>query len=188
MYIVRTLIDMPPLQKPTDESLMQEVAHGNLDSLKVLFERHHRHIYSFVYKMSGDRMLSEDITQEVFYKLMKYRATYNNGKFISWLFSIARNSLKSYFLKNRGVYVGLDSVQHQVPEDESREKTDYSDLQLALNRLDASDRELLVLHRLQGRAYGEIADILGSTPGAVKTKACRALKKLRQFYFEDNEK
>jgi RNA polymerase sigma-70 factor (ECF subfamily) len=54
--------------------------------------------------------------------------------------------------------------------------------------LDASDRELLVLHRLQGRAYGEIADILGSTPGAVKTKACRALKKLRQFYFEDNEK
>lgn len=44
--------------------------------------------------MSGDKMLSEDLTQEVFYKLMKYRRNYKNGRFLSWLFTIARYSLK----------------------------------------------------------------------------------------------
>ena len=61
------------LETITDEELMHQVAKGDLDQLKVLFERHHRHIFNFLNKMTGDRMLSEDLTQEVFYKVMKYR-------------------------------------------------------------------------------------------------------------------
>ena len=78
---------------------MQEVARGALDSLEELFDRHHKHVYHFLLKMSGDVMLSEDLTQEVFYKVMKYRETYNNGRFVSWLFTIARNSLKTHMKK-----------------------------------------------------------------------------------------
>lgn len=135
--------------------------------------------------MCGDRMLSEDITQEVFYKLMKYRNSYNNGKFVSWLFTIARNSLKTHFRRVPNNYDHVDYLGYKLVAEEETEK-DYSDLHLAINQLDASDRELVILNRFQEIKYEELAEILGSTPGAVKTKVSRALKKLKTIYFQNS--
>jgi RNA polymerase sigma-70 factor (ECF subfamily) len=163
---------------------MWEVAQGNLDPLKILFERYHRHVFNFLYKMTGDRMLSEDIAQDVFYKVMKYRTSYNNGKFVSWLFTIARNSLSSHFRNEGSTNGDMDRVdQSRLQEPEGREE-DYSHLQRALARLEAPDRELLVLNRLQEIKYAELAEMTGSTPGAIKTRVSRALNKLKGIYFE----
>ncbi len=173
------------MEKSTDEILMSKVANGNLDVLKILFERHHKHVFNFLHKMCGDRMLSEDLTQEVFYKLMKYRSSYNNGKFVSWLFTIARNSLNTHFRRVTNTYDDLDGLDYKwVAEEE--EKKDFSDLHLAINRLDPSDRELVILNRFQEIKYEELAEIVGSTPGAVKTKVSRALKKLKTIYFQNS--
>ena len=173
------------MEKLTDEILMSKVANGNLDVLKILFERHHKHVFNFLHKMCGDRMLSEDLTQEVFYKLMKYRSSYNNGKFVSWLFTIARNSLNTHFRRVTNTYDDLDGLDYKwVAEEE--EKKDFSDLHLAINRLDPSDRELVILNRFQEIKYEELAEIVGSTPGAVKTKVSRALKKLKTIYFQNS--
>ena len=164
---------------------MAKVANGNLDVLKVLFERHHKHVFNFLYKMSGDRMLSEDITQEVFYKLMKYRASYNNGKFVSWLFTIARNSLNTHFRRVSNTTENIETIHHKILLEEEQEK-DYSDLYFAINKLDASDRELVILSRFQEIKYDDLAEIIGSTPGAVKTKVSRALKKLKTIYLQNS--
>lgn len=161
---------------------MGEVAQGNLDVLRILFDRHHLHIFNFLYKMCGDRMLSEDLTQDVFYKVIKYRTSYNNGKFISWLFTIARNSLKSHFMKNKENHADLDKVLFKTAEEERTEE--YSQLQHALNQLESSDKEVIVMSRFQEIRYQEIAEIIGSTEGAVKTKVSRALKKLKTIYIE----
>ena len=168
----------------TDEKLMAEVAAGDLDLLKILFERHHVHVYNFLYKMSRDKMLSEDITQEVFYKLMKYRNSYNNGSFVSWMFTIARNSLHTHYRRNKGRTEDLNTSSLQIP-DRVDEIEDYSHLQKALEKLDHSDRELLLMNRFEKIKYAELAEIVGSTPGAVKTKVCRALQKLKVIYFEN---
>ncbi|MGS2737854.1 RNA polymerase sigma factor [Sinomicrobium sp. M5D2P17] len=85
----------------TDKQLMQEAVRGNLEAFRFLFDRHHAHLYNFLYKMCGDAMLSEDMCQDVFYNMVRYRTTYNNGKFISWMFTIARNILSTYFRKNK---------------------------------------------------------------------------------------
>ena len=164
---------------------MAKVANGNLDVLKILFERHHKHVFNFLHKMCGDRMLSEDITQEVFYKLTKYRASYNNGKFVSWLFTIARNSLNTHFRRVSNKTEDLEAIDHKIAIQEE-EKQDYSDLYLAINKLEASDRELVILNRFQEIKYDELAEIVGSTPGAVKTKVSRALKKLKTIYFQNS--
>lgn len=172
------------MKELADEELMSKVATGNLDLLKILFERHHVHVYNFLYKMSRDKMLSQDITQEVFYKLMKYRTSYNNGKFVSWLFTIARNCLKTHFRKNNENHEDVDDYNFKLTADEEKTE-DYSHLQKALAKLEASDRELLILNRFQEIKYAELAEIVGSTPGAVKTKVSRALKKLKTIYFEN---
>ncbi len=169
------------LKEFTDEELMSKVAKGNLDPLKILFERHQMHVYNFLYKMSRDKMLSEDITQEVFMKLMKYRASYNNGNFISWLFTIARNCMKTHFRQRKESQEIADEYKLEADEEKINE---YSHLHLALERLDPADRELIILNRLQEIKYAELAIIVDSTPGAVKTKVCRALKKLKTIYFD----
>jgi len=172
------------LKALSDEILMQKVAEGNLDVLKVLFDRHHKHVYNFLYKMSGDSMLSEDLTQDVFYKLIKYRSSYKNGSFVSWLFTIARNSLKSHFSRNHKYHDGLEVLEYKSDGEGDENLEDYSQLQQALNRLDPEDRELVILNRYKEIRYEELAEIMGSTPGAMKTKVCRILKKLKKIYLE----
>ncbi|NKI30913.1 RNA polymerase sigma factor [Croceivirga thetidis] len=169
----------------SDEILMGQVAEGNLDLLKVLFDRHHLHLFNFLYKMSGDRMLSEDLTQEVFYKLIKYRSTYNNGKFVSWMFTIARNCLKSHFTRNKVVHSDVEEMQFKIVANDNEQVEDYSHLHHALGQLETSDREILVLHRFQNMGYEELAEVYNSSAGAIKTKACRALKKLKKIYLEN---
>lgn len=162
---------------------MAEVAGGNLDVLKILFDKHHVHIFNFLYKMCGDRMLSEDLTQDVFYKVIKYRTSYKHGSFVSWLFTIARNSMNTHFTRNKETHNDLEAVKYKLGE-EDEHKEDYSHLHKALQQLEASDRELVVLNRFQGIRYEELAEIMNSTPGAVKTKMSRALKKLKTVYLQ----
>lgn len=169
----------------SDEILMQKVAEGNLDLLKVLFDRHHKHVYHFLYKMCGDSMLSEDLTQDVFYKLIKYRSSYKNGAFVPWLFTIARNNLKGHFARNHRPHEDVSVLDFKLLEEESDPQEDYSQLQFALSQLDPADRELVILNRFREIRYEELAEMMGSTPGAVKTKVCRVLKKLKKIYLEN---
>lgn len=167
----------------SDETIMQKVSEGNLDLFKELFDRHHKHVYNFLYKMSGDRMLAEDLTQDVFYKLIKYRNSYNNGSFLSWMFTIARNSLKTHFTRNHKTHDDIEILAYQV-EEENNDKENNAHLQYVLSKLDPYDRELIILNRYQEIKYDDLAEIMGSTPGAVKTRVCRILKKLKNIYLE----
>ncbi|UJH68820.1 RNA polymerase sigma factor [Allomuricauda sp. SCSIO 65647] len=170
------------MNKKTDELLMQEVAQGNLEMLRILFDRHHLHVFNFLYKMSGDKMLSEDLTQDVFYKVIKYRSSYKNGRFLSWLFTIARNSLKTHFTRNKEMHTDLEQLADQTIEEKNDEA--HSQLHLALSKLETSDREVIILNRFHEIRYQELAEIMGSTTGAMKTKVSRAMKKLKNIYLE----
>lgn len=173
------------MKEITNEKIMVAVAAGNLDMLKTLFERHHVHVFNFLYKMCGNKMLSEDLTQEVFYKLMRYRNSYNGGNFVSWLFTIARNCLNTHFRRNKEHHEDINSVAFKLSIQEEDNEEDHSQLQTALAKLSASDRELIILNRFQEIRYNEIAEIIGSTPGAVKTRVSRAIQKLKTIYFSD---
>ncbi len=129
-------------------------------------------------------MLSEDLTQDVFYKLIKYRGTYKNGSFVSWLFTIARNSLKTHFSRNQQRHEDVEVLEYKSVDSENLVQEDYSHLQSILNKLDPMDRELIILNRFKEIKYEELAEIVGSTPGAVKTRVCRVLKKIKQMYLE----
>ena len=74
-----------------DELLMRDVRDGAVGKLEVLFDRHHGGILRYFQYLTSNRTLSEDLAQEVFFRVLKYRHTYQpEGSFRAWLYQIAR--------------------------------------------------------------------------------------------------
>lgn len=171
----------------TDEKIMMAVANGELNKLSILFDRYHVRIYNFFQKMTHNKMVSEDLTQEVFIKILKYRASYNNGNFASWLYTVARNIFSSYYQKQkkeRSNIIEDDFLNSEEKLFIDSNKEDLEHLQRSLLKLNEKDRELIVMHKLQEIQYEQIAQIVGSSENAVKVKTHRALKKLKEIYFQ----
>ena len=175
------------LNQLTDEELMQKVAKGNLDLMTILFDRYHLRVFNYMNKMVQNRMVSEDLTQDVFVKILKYRASYKSGNFASWIFTTARNIFSSHYQKLKkerdtlSENDGFPDEGQPMPEDNNEE---LSHLHRALSYLNHNDRELIIMNRFQEIKYEQIAEIIGSNENAVKVKTHRALKKLKEIYFK----
>tara|TARA_B100000945_G_C20004654_1_gene422617 strand:- start:241 stop:549 length:309 start_codon:yes stop_codon:yes gene_type:complete len=100
------------------------------------------------------------------------------------MFTIARNSLKTHYTRNHKVHDDIEILAYKAVEEENHVSENNAHLQYALSRLDPYDRELVILNRYQEIKYDDLAEIMGSTPGAVKTRVCRILKKLKNIYLE----
>ncbi|WP_324674062.1 RNA polymerase sigma factor [Hymenobacter sp. GOD-10R] len=173
----------------TDEALMTQVQADNLDQLVPLFERYHQPLFSFLCRLTGDREVSQDLTQNVFYRVLKYRASYHAGQpFRAWIYQLARNVHTDHWQQNRRPTSDVEQVEHTASYGRSAlaqaAVTDRdAALQEALALLPPDQREILVLHRFQGFDYAEIGELLGCTAGAARVKAHRALEALRKIYF-----
>jgi RNA polymerase sigma-70 factor (ECF subfamily) len=72
---------------------MEDVRDGRVEKLAVLFERHQVVLYNFFLRLTGNRSASEDLVQDVFMRILKYRAGYQGrDRFAVWMFRIARNA------------------------------------------------------------------------------------------------
>ncbi len=165
---------------------MLDVSQGNLDAMAHIFERYNKRLYNFYFQMIRDKAICEDMTQTVFYKVMRYRESYRGGQFVSWIFRIARNEFSDYYQNSKKTLRNTDiEMVTSKSEDSFVDKNDnVSHLQEAIKILDKEERELIVLNRFQGLKYSKIAEITGSSEGAVKVKMHRIIKKLRTVYFK----
>lgn len=172
-----------------DNLLMLQVRDGDLDKLGVLFERYKMRLYRYFYLRTGNAAGSEDLVQNVFVRIIRYRDRYEPvGEFRSWLFRIAHN-LAVDFVRKRARRRSLDDLHDEPVDWNTAERNTLKEervklLEKALFRLRDDYRELLILSRYQGLKYGEIADIAGCSPEAVKLRIHRAMKELRALYME----
>lgn len=168
---------------------MLSVKDGNLDKLGLLFERYKKPLYGFFYGMTKDADLCEDLVQNVFFRILKYRYLFRgDGDFRTWLFHIARNVSHDHFRKNKFKYKdSLEDWEHQLVSEENRstqykQDDDLHMLSLAMDRLPEDKKEILLLSKFQDKKYKEIGEILGCSEGAVKVKVFRALQELKEVY------
>ena len=177
------------MEELTDESIMLSVKEGNLPAMTELFERYHVKLYNFFLKLTFDRTASEDLTQNVFYRLIKYKHSYDiaEGSFKSWMYKIARNihfDFSKEQKKNAEQFKTLEEVhENVVTHEQFNNEEDFKKLNLALLQLQPDQRELIVLSRFEGLKYGEISRINGKSVVAIKVQVHRAIKQLRNFYF-----
>ena len=176
---------------------MLKVRDGDLDKMGLLFERHHRQLLGFLFHMTGQRELSEDLVQNVFYRMLKYRHTFRgDGEFRAWMYHVARNvvhdegrtakrTVKQQELDTQAERIGGGAVA----DEHLQKKQELRSLQRALAGLSEESREVLVLSRFQEMKYHEIARIMDISEGAVKVRVHRALQQLKNLYFkmEKNE-
>jgi RNA polymerase sigma factor (sigma-70 family) len=174
----------------TDELIMEAVKGGNLQQASLLFGRYHKRIFNFLARMTMDRELAEDLTQNVFLRMIKYRNSYRDGlKFQSWIYQVARNVFSDHYQahKNRfSDYVDVEKVSDYLTDSGEAEDMDEREkiLHRSMARLTDEQRELLVLTRFQHMKYEEVATIMDTTVANIKVKVHRAILKLKEYYFE----
>jgi len=173
-----------------DEKIMYRVKDGQLPELTQLFDRYSMPVYNFFLKLTMDANASEDLTQNLFYRIIRYRHSFNagNGSFKSWMYQMARNLHADHCRQKQRLTEVITNVQ-SYPEDvaeksEGFKEQDFEKLKKALAGLGPVDRELIVLSRYEGMKYAEIAKMKDMSLSSIKVQIHRALKELRILYFK----
>ncbi len=165
------------------------VQDGDLSKMGLLYERHHRSLFGFFYRLTNSGSESEDLVQNVFYRLLKYRHAFKNeGKFVYWLYAVARNISKDVYKKKDPLLHSseLEDI-HQKRQEElnAEEKITHLEqedsLKMALSCLAEEQREAIVLSKFQGMKYHEIAVIANCTESAIKARIRRGIMEMKKI-------
>ena len=174
----------------SDNNIMFQVRDGDIDQLRHLFHRYNARLFNYFVNMTNNRPASEDLTQEVFLRILRFRHTFKgNGSFVSWMFRIARNVGMDYFRKNKNTDP-LDDVQHELvsddanPLEESTKTQEVRMLRAALKQVSVHHREVLIMSRFEHMKIKKIAKILNCPENTVKVRIHRAIKELGAVYQE----
>jgi len=174
-----------------DISLLDRIRRGDTEGAGELFERYAPALLRFTDRMLSDRAAAEEVTQEVFVKVISRAHQYDGRAGVaSWLFAIAANACRDRRRRERRAsVVPLEAVPEPRARGEgieaamaSRERRQA--VREALADLSEEQREALVLARYHGMPYAEIAETLGISVGAVKTRIFRAVETLKARFSE----
>ena len=171
---------------------MLKVKEGEVEKLNLLYKRYSRRFFGFFYGMTSDGATSEDLVQNVFMRILKYRHSYKeNGDFEVWAFQLARNVHRDHYRKNKRYAFqedmnpyeeALSDTTHKEVEMERSDELNY--LKKALASLSEEKRELIELVRFQKVKYAKVAEMMGVTESAIKVRVHRVLKELRESYLK----
>jgi RNA polymerase sigma-70 factor, ECF subfamily len=178
-------------EQEADLESMEQVRRGEAAGAARLFQRYAAPLLRFTGRILGDPAEAEEITQDVFLKVM-VRADQYDGRapVASWLFAIATNACRDRLRRSvRRPSVALEAVaeveEPGIPADERlahRQRREA--VRRALSELSLEQREALVLARYHGMPYAEIARALDISEGAVKTRIFRAMETLKAHFSE----
>lgn len=174
----------------SDNKLMEDVKEGKVEKMAVLFEKHHVSLFNFFMRLTGNRNISEDLVQDVFMRMLKYRSTYQGrSKFTLWMYQIARNAHIDFLRKKKNT-LPLDEqwsepiTSEASPAEKLEGGQEVQLMRQALAQLPLKKREVLILSRYQNLKYKEIAELMDCHIGTVKAHVHRAIKELGEIYFE----
>jgi RNA polymerase sigma-70 factor (ECF subfamily) len=181
-----------PLADLPDSDLVDAMAAGDVHAMEVLYDRYNRPVFSFAFRMLGDREHAEDLLQEVFMRAWRHAKTFSErrGSYITWLLSITHNmAIDEIRRKDRrprkaesadpvlmltNVTDTNPTVEEQAILGDMREVVKH-----ALAQLPTAQRTALELAYFQGFTQREIAEIQNEPLGTIKTRMRLAIRKLK---------
>jgi len=154
--------------------------------LEELFAVHYKDVYHYLYSLSRDASLSEDLAQEVFVEVVKSIATFRGDANIkTWLFSIARNKWYSYLRKkHRQIETEALTEFMESPDPTPEEQYHARELAERITQLLEKEPERtqkIVMMRLEGLSFFEIGETVGISENSARVIDFRAKTKIRQI-------
>ncbi len=173
---------------PVEDRLLAQARQGDQDAVMKIYNSYFPPIYNFIRLRVDDPTLAEDLTSEVFIKLvtaLRGRSAPRHS-LRGWLFQVARNVLRDHFGQMRRLSTqALDEWLPDSPDSDPElhfMRTLSSDLiRRALRSLSPDQQEVLILRFGQMLSLQETADIMGKQVGAIKSIQFRAVGALRQI-------
>ncbi len=169
-----------------DAALVEAYRNGSEAAASELVARHARPVARFLYSAGARESDVEDLVQEALFRAFRRLESWRGeATFRSWIFSIARNLLRDEFRKRKGRQV-LPLDDRDMPSaDDPAGELDAADAEARLRdglmTLPRLQREVFVLRVEQGSTYDDIAEALGTTPGAARVHYHHAVKRLRDL-------
>jgi RNA polymerase sigma-70 factor (ECF subfamily) len=153
-----------------------------------IFEHYFEKVFAFVFSRTNNRSIAEDLTSQIFIKILQAIPRYRHkGSFAAWVFTIARNTLNSFFRSAAyRLNENLDDRQMSEYHKQTSPHQNYKaientiDLEKAIQGLTDNDRELLSLRYAAELSYKDIGKIVKKKQGAVKMAIHRILCKVRE--------
>ena len=170
---------------PPDADLVHRSCRGDREAFETLVRRHYGAAFAVALARLGNRMDAEDVCQEAFMRaLEKLEDCREPARFASWLLAIVRNrALNRVAYRRVREGVPLDEAEPVAPGDPSRDASRASlrdRLETALNRLTDVQREVLLLHDLEGWKHREIGESLSISEVASRQHLFTARHALRE--------
>jgi RNA polymerase sigma-70 factor (ECF subfamily) len=169
-------------QVEADQQIIGRVLAGHREDFSVLIGRYSDALYRHALGMTGSPDVAEDILQMSFIKAYQHLAEVR-GRFDAWVFRIVANGCKDWLKNIRRTHLSYDEDDqpsgYATPEEDLDRTELRGDLDRALAALAPSLREAFVMKHVEGRSYEEMADLLGTTVGALKMRVHRAREALQ---------
>lgn len=176
---------------PTEDRLLARARAGDSDAVMHIYEQYFPAVYQFIRLRVGEAALAEDLTSEVFVRLVDAFQGRNAPRHSlrGWIFKVARNTLSSHFGKmQRYPLVSLEewipSPPEHDPEVQFIRTLNLERARQALRTLNADQQEVLILRFGQKLDLQQTADIMGKSVGAIKSLQFRAVNTLRKLLSE----
>jgi RNA polymerase sigma-70 factor, ECF subfamily len=171
---------------PSDPDLVAAWRGGDELAAAQLVRRHAASLSRYLAGAGAASAEVEDLVQETFFKAFRALDGWRGDASLrGWLFRIASNLLKDRFRQNKGrIYLEIEDQDLPDRSDPAGEfAADEAERQLkaGLGRLPHLQREVFLLRVQQGMEYGEIAVVLGTTPGAARVHYHHAVKRLKEW-------
>ncbi|HEY1408386.1 MAG TPA: sigma-70 family RNA polymerase sigma factor [Promineifilum sp.] len=160
---------------------------GDSAAMTELYEHYRSRIYGYLFYRVGDTHQAEDLTAEVFLRVVEKLPGYRFQAipFQAWLFQIARNLAIDHYRKtNAHPMVELDAnliTNHESPEQATEWSVIARQLKQALDRLTTEQCDVIVLRFLVGMPVQQVAETLNKSEGSVKALQARGLEALHRM-------
>lgn len=167
---------------------MSKIQEGQLDLLGVLFARHSRRAYAQCFRIVGNSEASEDLVQEAFLRVLRYRSTFRaESQFSTWFYRIVRNVCYDHLGAQKKEGAAYEKFVAKQESDEPFAPLDDSEVsvtRIAFDKLTGEQQQLLIMARIDGYGYRKIAAKIGITEGAARVRVHRTIAALQSIIDE----
>ncbi|MFA5736831.1 MAG: sigma-70 family RNA polymerase sigma factor [Candidatus Paceibacterota bacterium] len=175
------------------KGLINKAKNGDSHAFAKVYEQYFTPIYRFIFFKVGNREEAEDLTQMVFLKALKSLDGFHfrDKPFSSWLYRIANNIVIDFFRKKKSLPMldndpddwQIEFIDQALNPAEEAEEMELAHLaRQAITKMKEPDRQILVMHYIEGLSYRDIAEIIDKNEAAVRQISSRSIQTLKSFF------